>query len=56
MSPKELQLLGYFRELEPVVQGLVLENVKDAVSAQVRHREELHSTVRTDYKLPPAQG
>ena len=41
LSPKELRLLSYFRELDPTLQGLVLENVRELVERKASLAESL---------------
>lgn len=46
MNPKELQLLGLFRELDPVLQGVIIENVREAVEQRARMAERMRESVR----------
>lgn len=48
MSPKELELLGLFRQLQDeVLQGLVVENVRDRVEERARMLERVRSKAPT---------
>lgn len=50
MTARELQLVGYFRELEPTLQGLVLENVREAVQRQADMRDGLRLAIAAPSK------
>lgn len=45
MTAKELQLVGYFRELDKTLQSIMLENIREAVEQQSRMREGLKLAV-----------
>lgn len=47
MSPKELELLGLFRQLnDEVLQGLVVDNVREAVEQRAQLAERIRGTAR----------
>jgi len=52
MTPREIQLIGYFRELDIRSQSLVLEYVRDAASRQVEVQQQIAAALQP--KAAPA--
>ena len=46
MTPRELQLIGYFRELDARSQGLVLEYIREAASRQNAVQEQIAAALQ----------
>jgi len=45
MTAKEMQLLGYFRELDPSMQTILLETVREAANQQAKLREQFSRAI-----------
>ena len=56
MTAKELQLLGYFRELDESLQAIMLEQVRNAAEQQAKLREQFKkATAPRQQKAPTGQ-
>lgn len=57
MSPRELQMIGYFRELDQKSQTLVIEYVRDAAARQAQVQEQIAQALqRKPEAIKPVKG